>query len=248
MDDRIFLKPFYSESCKRGLFIFPHAGSGAGQYFEVAQELAKYDINTFIFRYPGRESRINEKADSLLELAAEAAKYISEYSGRFALLGHSLGGYVAFEATRILADFGAFPCKLFLSGQKPPELIDRKYYADCLKKDDSDFIDWIQNTYQPLPAEVIKSGDIGQLLINTLRNDYQLLVDYSPDVNVFADVEAVLLNGRQDGAVSGLNPPDWGIHLKGITGSHYFSGGHFYLFKNIEAVCGIVSGYFTKEQ
>jgi len=247
VDDRIFLNPINLSSDCLKLFVFPHAGSGAGQYYKIAEELAEYNINTFIVRYPGRESRINDKLELLEELAEEAASLITECKGRFALFGHSLGGYVAFETTRRLINKGTSPEILFLSGQTSPHSFDRKYYTECLKKSDTEFMEWIQTTYKHLPSEITQSPDMEEMLLKILRTDYKYIASYTPDKDVFADIQGVLINGRQDKDVIKLNPADWKNHLKGIAGTHYFSGGHFYLFNNIEGVCGIIAGYFPEQ-
>lgn len=243
MDNRIFLTPFKDAGYDKTVFVFPHAGSGAGQYFPMAQELAKYNISASVFRYPGRESRINEQAKDIHKIAEEAAHHIAGQSGRISLFGHSFGGYAAFETARLLKDSNISPELLFLSGQNPPELINREYYSDCLKMPDDQFLRWIQTTYSQLPSELSGSGEMEKHLTDTLRNDYLQIIGYQPESSVFADTQSVILNGRQDRSVSAEAAQSWEKHLKNVAGVHYFSGGHFYLFNNIPAVCGLISSY-----
>ena len=110
---------------KMRLFSFSYSGAGAGVYLQWAKLFQEYEIDLIAIQLPGREQRIREKKiTSLPELIQHLLVAIYPLTDTpFAFFGHSLGGLVAFELSRKLAEEkNVTPQHLFISGFRSPDM------------------------------------------------------------------------------------------------------------------------------
>ena len=103
------------------LYCLPYAGGGT-RIFDAWPAALGPGVEVCPILLPGREDRIGEepigrRADLVPLLADALAPGMTR---PFALYGHSMGGLVAFELARLLAERGgALPVRLYLSGCGP---------------------------------------------------------------------------------------------------------------------------------
>src|SRR4051812_47735453 len=106
------------------LWCLPFAGGGGAIWHPWVQHLGG-DVEIVAFRLPGRENRLAEEPITDREkLTAALVREIASHHGPpFALLGHSLGGLLAFDIVRALAaSAGTLPQALIVSGVRAPHL------------------------------------------------------------------------------------------------------------------------------
>ena len=85
------------------LFALPYAGGGTAGYYRWRQAM-RPAIDVLPLSLPGREARISEAPiTDLLGLVAEIADAVGPLLDRpYALVGHSMGAWLAFELAREL--------------------------------------------------------------------------------------------------------------------------------------------------
>lgn len=123
---------------KLRLFCFPAAGMGAWVFHKWEARLPDF-VEIMPVEFPGRNSRIGESC--MDEMGTLVAKLVSDLlpvfeEMPFAMFGHSMGAFVAFEVCAMLARLGGVkPVKLFVSGCRAPHLED----CDLEKLGDLDY-------------------------------------------------------------------------------------------------------------
>ena len=108
------------------LICFPFAGGGASTFSTWPAELPG-NIEVVAVELPGRESRVKQPLfERLTPLVAALLDALDgELQPPFALLGHSMGGLLAFSVARALRHSGRVaPVHLFVSGRRAPQLPD----------------------------------------------------------------------------------------------------------------------------
>jgi len=116
-------KPVYPARAR--LFCFPHAGGSASLYRRWQGQLPP-DVELCAVQLPGREKRFSEKPrSSLRALVDEIAAAWIPSPIPYALLGVSMGGWLAFELARALRERGvAQPFHLFIGAMSAPHVRD----------------------------------------------------------------------------------------------------------------------------
>src|SRR5690606_21024414 len=130
------------------LFCFPFGGAGASVFRPWPAGLPAWmEVNAV--QLPGREMRVREQP---LVRVADAVDGVFAAIGRrgpphkpFALFGHSLGAFVAYELARRLTAAGNPPAHLVVSGQRPPDQPD--FYPPVSHLNDDDFIATVVERY-----------------------------------------------------------------------------------------------------
>ncbi|MBQ4124840.1 MAG: thioesterase, partial [Desulfovibrio sp.] len=151
------------------LFCFPYAGGGAGAFKAFEGKLP----NMVGMQYPGRESRIAEKAiDNMDELADAIVKEIAPYTERpYAFLGHSLGSRVSYEVAWRLVQAGyPAPSRLIVCGSRAP---DRPELRPLHAMDDDEFIAGLSR-FDGTPRELLEHPEVLRFFVPMLRADFSI--------------------------------------------------------------------------
>jgi surfactin synthase thioesterase subunit len=158
------------------IVLIPHAGAGAGAYRRLGHALSGV-AQPLIVRLPGRETRLSEPAfTDIRRLVRGLVRAILPRLGsRFVLYGHSMGALVAFEAARLLRlAYGIDAAHLVVSGMEAPR--QRPSRRRHLLPDDQ-----LWNVVRDiggLPPEIADHAAMRELLLPTLRRDFQVVDDY----------------------------------------------------------------------
>ena len=108
------------------LFCLPYAGGGTSIFYQWQSMLKNAGILVCPILLPGREHRINEELiDNAYELSNQIYKGIQEELNRpFLIFGHSMGGIIAYELSRLIYEkekkcrkFCSFPAQNYRSIQ-----------------------------------------------------------------------------------------------------------------------------------
>lgn len=115
-------------SCFKGdfmsieLFCFASAGGSVSMYNELEKNLAS-KINMIPVELPGRGRRFTEPLKNSMEEVVEDCyqQIITKINGTYALLGYSMGAWIAYELYYRLKNRGIdSPCHIFICAQEPP--------------------------------------------------------------------------------------------------------------------------------
>ena len=211
------------------LVCFPHAG-GSAAFFRSWQEALPPFVELLGVQYPGRGTRLREApVDRVFVMARAVAHAMRALPGLpTVLFGHSLGGAVAFETVRCLAEDGAAPPgHLFVSSRAAPHLVSPRPTIAHLP--DLDFLREVGRRYAAVPSELLQYPDVVSLLVPGLRADLAAIEHYE-------GTEAGPTNCSIT-AIGGLNDPittqDDLMAWQDLTSRRFqmrmFPGGHFYL-------------------
>ena len=210
------------------LFCFPHAGGGAGFFRPWCKALAP-EIDVRPIELPGREWRLDEppyrRLDDLLEpLCAALEPYLDRPYGLF---GHSMGSLVAYEVARRFSESSRpAPSCLLVSGRRGPRLPSRHRIIFGLP--DREFLDEV-GRLGGMPREVLDEPDVLQMVLPTLRADYELSETYRPMPGGRLACPVAAYMGSADPEVTASELAGWRAETTGDFTTRVFLGDHFYL-------------------
>lgn len=221
------------------LFCFPFAGGGAAAYHTWLRD-APPRLHVCAVEYPGRGCRIAEDPyRSVPALVRHLADLLEPMlDERFAFFGHSMGGLVAFELTRILREHGApMPRHLFISATAAPgRPRTRRTLHHATDEDVLDELRELGGT----PRELLADRELMALAVRTLRADYTALGTYEYRDGEPIDVPTTILGGRSDTVVPTADLRGWREHIASEFRFQLFPGDHFYLYSAAADILRIV--------
>lgn len=217
------------------LFFFPYAGGGPAVFGKWGNEFPS-DIEAWTVHYPGRGSRYNEPPIKelvvLVEGILQAIKPLLDKP--FTFFGHSLGGLIAFELARTLHQNNLpQPIALFISACGAPHIPDP--YLPIHNLPDAQFLTSLKEL-NGIPAELLDQSDVMQLLMPTLRADFELIETYQFTITSPLDCPIVAFGGLNDPRVSRERIEGWAAHTSSRFGSKSFPGDHFFVNTAKESV------------
>ncbi|MBC7878684.1 MAG: thioesterase [Anaerolineales bacterium] len=233
------------------LFFFPYAGGGPTVFNKWSAEFPSI-METWIAHYPGRGSRTNEPAmKELLSLVEKINEAIQPLLDKpFIFFGHSMGGVVAFELIRHLRRRKLpQPNILFVSACGAPQLPDPHPPIHTLP--DAEFMKSLQEL-NGIPAEVVNHSELMELLLPTLRADFEAIESYQYISNEHPlGCPIIAFGGQDDPRVSRDRLEDWASHTNTNFKTIYFPGDHFFINTDREAIIAsitaeIVSSSYAK--
>ncbi len=146
----------------------------------------------------------------------------------YALFGHSMGGVLAYEASRQLAQRSQrAPSHLFISGRRSPATFERDPPIDHLP--DREFALEINRRYGGIPAEVLDDAEVLALLLPALRGDLHALDQYRPGAAPPVQWPLTVFGGAEDPRATRPQLEGWRSEAGAAFRLRTFPGGHFYL-------------------
>lgn len=222
------------------LLVFPHAGSGASAYRDFAKALSSR-FTVLVFQYPGRQDRAAEPALTTLDAIASGAFEdfrSSEHNSALPVVtfGHSMGGLVAFEFTRLAEAAGVPVRQLNVSAAVAPSRVAAKPPHPTGDDEILAHLAGLEGT----DAAVFTNSDLMRLALPAIRADYAAFDSYScaDDVRVAAPIQ--VMGGDQDPYVTLGDLYGWNSHSPAVTVT-VFDGGHFFLREHQDAVVGLLT-------
>lgn len=222
---------------RRRLFCMPYAGGGVAPFRLWFRSLPA-DIEVSAAQLPGREGRIAEAPPS--SIAAAVAAMIPALEAQsdlpYAIFGHSMGALLAYELTLALEQRGGRPPDhLFVSGRRPPHVIDPRPPLHALPE--PEFLDQLQRRYGAIPAPVLAEADLLALLLPVVRADIRNVELYP----VRETAPRIRCPVTVYGGSADLHPtPDELLLWQGVAAHplehRVFDGDHFYLNVQREAL------------
>jgi len=235
-----FLRPRPISVPRLRLFCFPYAGGSAAIYHQWPTGLPT-DIELVAVQYPGRATRLRESAhtklDDLLDELQTALRPLQDRP--FAFFGHSMGTSVAYELTRRLqAAQSTLPKHLFLSGRSAPHLPPKRAAIHALAHED--FVQALR-TLNGTPAELLAHQEIMDMMLPTLRADFQVLETWQYQPSAPLDIPISVFGGLEDQGVPTQDLDAWAQCTTHKLKRHLFPGGHFFLNQQASGMLNIIS-------
>jgi medium-chain acyl-[acyl-carrier-protein] hydrolase len=213
------------------LFCFPYAGGGAGIFRGWAKEIGA-SVEVCAIRLPGREKRYAEPAFRRSEEVVESlVPILPDFLGMpFAMFGHSMGAILAYEVARgILKTMGVEPRALFVSARRGPDLRSTKPDVHHLPREE--LLARVR-ALNGTPAEVFQNDDLVELILPTLRCDFEMAECYRHAAGPTLSCPVIAMGGRRDADISAQDIAGWRSVTSGPFKSMMFDGDHFFLSGN----------------
>jgi surfactin synthase thioesterase subunit len=188
-------------------------------------------IDLWAVQPPGRGNRLNEHClTRLTELVSALSSELPPYLDRpFILFGHSLGALASFELIRHLRRQGLpLPQVLIVSGQGAPQLPNPNPLLHRMPE--HELIQMLRQ-YGGTPEAVLREADLLQLLLPSLRADFEMLETYTYQPEDPLDCPIVVLGGQSDPRVPIPDLQAWREQTSASFSSQLFPGGHFFLLE-----------------
>jgi medium-chain acyl-[acyl-carrier-protein] hydrolase len=221
------------------LVCFPYGGGGASVYRTWPQGLPD-NVEVLAIDLPGRERRFRERPfDRLGPLVAALTDAVApELSPPFAIYGHSLGALVGFSFARELRRRELpGPVHMFLSGRRAPQLPER---APIHALPDPEFLAGVRRL-GGVPDAVFNDAEIMAFFLPVLRADFTLVETASFAAAPPLACPITALGGVTDERATPEELDAWRVHTSAAFERKLFSGGHFYLQTERDALLAWLS-------
>lgn len=224
------------------LFCFPYAG-GSSQVFNNCKPYLDPAIELLSVELSGRGGRMNEPLyKDLSEAVGDVFQITRETIGitPYALLGHSMGGLIAYGLAQKIRDHGLPPpLHIFFSGRSAPHI----------KREENRKFHLME--YDEFKQEVLKLGgtppgffeqpELLELFLPILKNDFKIAETEMPDEDMHPlDQDITVFLGKDDDLTS-EQCDGWKKHTRQLCSIHYFEGGHFFLYEKAREMMNLIN-------
>jgi surfactin synthase thioesterase subunit len=160
----------------------------------------------------------------------------------YAIYGHSMGAWVAFELVRALRRLRRpLPVHLFIGARRPPHLPGTFPPMGDLPRDA--FIAEVQRRYDAIPQALLANPGVLDLFLPALRADFRMLETYRYRDEPPLDVPITVFYGEHDQVVArGGRLRQWQEHTTQPLQLHPVPGGHFFLNDHADLVTARIAG------
>ncbi len=225
------------------LFCFHHAGGSAAAFRLWPARLPEFDVCAV--QLPARANRFVEPP--LTDMAAVVDALVPVVrpllDRPYALFGHSMGSAVAWALAQRLHALGdVLPERLFVSGRQPPHRPFDEWSMSALS--DAAAIDAVQRSFGGLPAEVLATPELVEMMLPTLRADFAVLEGHRPGSVAPLPVTIVALGGADDPCAAPDHLRPWQDYTARPLRMRHFPGGHFYLDTRLDDVLALLRAEF----
>ena len=220
--------PKPNAQAKLRLFCFHYAGGGALSFRNWPDNLPS-SVEVCSVELPGRGFRLAEAAFTSLEplVQAIADALLPHLDKPFTFFGHSMGGLVCFELTRILRrNYNLNPNHLFVSGHRAPQLPAPDPPIHNLPE--PEFLTELRQL-EGTPRQVLENVELRQLLLPTLRADFTVVETYAYTAEPPLDFPITAFGGLQDREVDCNQLDAWREQTNAAFSLYMLPGNHFFL-------------------
>lgn len=218
--------PIGGEASGLPLLCLPYAG-GAASAFRIWAGHPAPHVRLLALELPGRGRRMSEPpCGSIADVVEDLMPTLAGYAEQpFGLLGHSMGGLLAFElAHECRKRFRRAPELLVISATPAPSHEPLKHRPldgpTVLKR---------LKALGATPPEVLANQDLMNLLLPMLTADFQIVEDFALGAREPLSCPLGLLAGDRDETAPALQVEGWAAQTSGPIMRHVFEGGHFFL-------------------
>jgi medium-chain acyl-[acyl-carrier-protein] hydrolase len=239
------LRRYGSSAPARTFVIAPCAGGSASLCVEWMPYLLGDNDAAMAVQYPNRSfGRKGPAPHSLVALAEQVARELMQHAdGPLIMIGHSMGGVVAYEMTRRLEAEGCYVQLLTVSSVRAPDEIGIDPEAIRLMTRD----DWRAELLKQelLDEEGLALPDLIDQIVPTLRSDYLLLAGHT-DSGGAVSCPVYLMCGSEDHWVTPDQMASWGKRTTGSFRQTVFPGRHFFYRDQLQRVCQSILSLLDK--
>ncbi|AZS50299.1 thioesterase [Entomomonas moraniae] len=215
---------------KQRIICLPHAG-GCASFFKKWTMTLPSSIELIAVQYPGREERLVEPLiNNMEQLIDELIIALIEQQildKPYLLFGHSMGGYVAYELCLALRECNLpLPYHLVISAGEAPN----HKNASTLHLDSDQALLNELDKLNGSQFSLATHPELAQMLLPIIRNDYQLIETWQPQLNSLPlAIPLSTFIAQQDTELTEEQALAWQQQTTNNFHCEYFQGNHFYL-------------------
>jgi len=220
--------PKPNPQAKVRLFCFPYAGGGASAFRTWSNSLPD-TVEVCPVELPGRGRQIKSVLFTQLKpLVSAIASILIPYLDKpFAFYGHSMGGLISFELTRLLrSEYGLTPFHLFISGRRAPQLPSTKPPIYALSE--HELLAKLRR-FDGTPNAVLEDPELLQLFLPILRADFAVVDTYVYNHEPPLNCPISVFGGLQDQEATHNELQAWLEQTTASFSLQMFNGGHFFI-------------------
>ena len=217
------------------LICFPPAGASASTLASWSAALPS-SIEVAAVEYPGRGARRGEPpAVRLHALVAGLFPVLRTALAKpFAVIGHSMGAFVAFELLRQLERHGGpTALALFAAGCRGPSLAPRK--APIYEWPDAELLEEIRKL-NGTPREILEDRHFASVFLPVLRADFEVADTYIYRPGALLKCPVYAYGGEDDAETLPSELPAWAQETRAPLVIRMYTGDHFFLTQARDAV------------
>lgn len=197
-------------------------------------------VEIWALQLPGRSARVQEPFFTQMPPLVDAVteQLLPWLDRPFAFFGHSMGATLSFEvASKLSRERELEPWHLFVSGRRAPH---RPSQAPIYHLPEPQFIERLRR-FNGTPEEILEHQEFLQLLIPMLRADFEVIETYEYIPRPLLRCPITALGGLRDENVGQEHLIAWNELTSGRFSMHMFSGNHFFLNSEQQALLQIMS-------
>lgn len=223
------------------VFVIPFAGGSSISFSQWKSIDTK--VQYIFLDPPGKGSRMNETLVNTMEdMVFDIKKQIEDYVTtndveEYIIMGHSMGGSIAYEIVNLMMEEGKKPKYVILSATTVPDEFDLQMFNSIVIEDES-FEKYLCD-FGLVNEKMIKNVFFRKKYLPIVKNDYTILTKYVPSIKKRNNVKAIILYGNRD-QVSGTGSRVWRNYFIEEPLYYEFDGGHFFIFDYFEKINNIV--------
>lgn len=218
------------------LFCLPYAGGGSTIY-RGWQTILQDEFQVVPVCLPGREHRIDENP---VFTAADVSAAMTERAGDqpYAVFGHSMGGRLAFESTRITqARGGPLPGLVVVSAARPPQSLPDGPLDQVSRLTDQRLVSRLRRAGS-IPEQILDEPELLELFLPTLRADFAWIEEtFATTVEPIA-APILTVSGSHDHVADPGQMSGWSQWTTATWSEVVVAGDHFFVDADAAAVCG----------
>lgn len=230
------------------LFCLPFAGGSATLIYNKWKSKLSPEIILKPIELAGRGNRILEDFyEGVPEAVADICKLMEEENPKgydFAIFGHSMGAFLAYEVTqKLYAEGKKMPRHLFFSARHAPNIMKSRNFSGL---DNETFKKRILEL-GATPKEVFNNLELQKIFIPILRSDFKIAeAPLIRDTITPLPCDLTVLIG-EDEDITVEEAEAWKLHTTKRCTVHYIKGGHFFILSNEYRVLDIVDNELQAE-
>jgi len=157
----------------------------------------------------------------------------------YALFGHSLGSALAAGLAQRLHAAGApLPRRLFVSGRQAPHRPFPEWTLAGLS--DGEVVAGMQQHFGSLPAEILESPELMDMMLPVLRADFALLQTLPRTPAAPLPIDVATIGGDADPAATPERLRTWQSFTRAPLREYRLPGGHFCIDDHLDEVLAVV--------
>ena len=214
--------------------VLPQAGAGAGVWERWLQPGALGpNVEVVVAELPGRGARPIERGFSRMGRAAtalldELAPLLVDKP--YALLGHSMGAWLAYEMVQQARQRGVpLPLKLYVSANRAPHLYSIRHDVDPTpfsRLQHAQFWRAWDKRYGFIPG--LDHEPTREYCYPLFRLDFEMIETYSPSSTAALPVPLCAMGGDEDNRYTKEQLAAWAQHTSAAFEERWMKGGHRY--------------------